>query len=269
MKELMKTLSETYLQRFSGVARLYGEAALKNFFESHMAIIGLGGVGSWTAEALCRSGVGRLTLIDMDEVCVTNTNRQLHALSDSVGKTKVAVLKDRLQKINPECEITIIEDFLTAETLEEYLSQDYTVVVDAIDSLKNKTLMANYCREKKIALVTVGGAGGKKDPTLVRCGDLSESTRDNLLKRLKKKLRTDFNFPRAGKMNISAVYSIENAMYPDEKGGVCFKKDLKDKTQAKLDCATGMGTASFATGAFGFTAAKAALDLSLLQSKGP
>ena len=263
IKILMNSMSETYRQRFSGIARLYGERALSIFANSHMAVIGVGGVGSWTAESLCRSGIGKLTLIDMDEVCVTNTNRQLHALSDSVGKTKVAVLKERLQKINPECEITIYEDFLTAETLEEYLNKNYTAVVDGIDSLKNKCLMANYCRDQKIPLVTVGGAGGKKDPTLIRCGDLSESTRDNLLKRLKKKLRVDFDFPREGAMNIKAIFSIENAMYPDEKGGVCFKKDLKDKSQAKLDCATGMGTASFATGAFGFAAAKAALDLAL------
>ncbi|MCR9204436.1 MAG: tRNA cyclic N6-threonylcarbamoyladenosine(37) synthase TcdA [Halobacteriovoraceae bacterium] len=262
----MKSMSETYLQRFSGIARLYGDAALTSFFNSHIAVVGVGGVGSWTAESLCRSGIGKLTLIDMDEVCVTNTNRQLHALSDSIGKTKVAVLKDRLQKINPECVINIYEDFLTAETIEDFLNKNYTVVIDAIDSLKNKTLMADYCRTHKIPLVTVGGAGGKKDPTLVRCGDLSESTRDNLLKRLKKKLRVDFSFPREGKMDIQAIYSIENAMYPDEKGGVCFKKDLKDKTQAKLDCATGMGTASFATGAFGFAAAKAALDVALVKS---
>lgn len=262
-KSIMEKLTESYINRFSGVGRLYGEAALQNFSASHIAVIGVGGVGSWTAEALCRSGIGELTLVDMDEVCVTNTNRQLHALNPTVGKTKVSVLKERLLDINPELKIHAIEDFLTAETKDEIFNARFDVVVDAIDSLMNKAMLAVHCREKNIPLVTVGGAGGKKDPTMIRTGDLAESTRDNLLKRLKKKLRVDFKFPRAGSMNILAVYSIENAMYPDEQGGVCFKKDLKDKTQAKLDCATGMGTASFATGTFGFAAAKLALDLIL------
>lgn len=263
----MGQFSDEYINRFSGIARLYGEAALELFHDAHICIVGLGGVGSWTAEALCRSGINKLTLIDMDEVCVTNTNRQLHALSRTVGQTKVSVLRDRLKEINPEADIIIVEDFLTAENLDELLNTSMNVVVDAIDSLRNKAAMANFCHQKKIPLIAVGGAGGKKDPTLVRTGDLSESTRDNLLKRLKKKLRVDFDFPRTGMMNISAVYSIENAMYPNEDGGVCFKKELKDKTQAKLDCATGMGTASFATGAFGFTAAKVCLDLLLKNSR--
>ena len=260
---MTKKLPSDYIQRFHGVARLYGEAALEKIAKSHILIIGVGGVGSWTAESLCRSGVGKITLIDMDEVCVTNTNRQLHALKDTIGQTKVSVLRNRLLQINPECQLDIREDFVTEENLELYLDHDYDTVIDAIDGLKNKTLIENYCKDKNISLVAVGGAGGKKDPTLVRSGDLSESIRDNLLKRLKKKLRVDFNFPRTGKMGIQAIYSIENAMYPDNKGGICYKKDLTDKGQTKLDCATGMGTASFATGTFGFVAAKVAIDLIL------
>lgn len=254
-------MNEEYKQRFSGIARLYGEASLKKFSESKMMVIGIGGVGSWSAEALVRSGINNLTLVDLDEVCVTNTNRQLHALNNTIGRTKVSVLKERLLQINPQATITAIEDFLTAKNLEELLSSDLDVVIDAIDSLKNKTLMANHCVQKKIKLVTVGGAGGKKDPTLIRQGDLSESTQDNLLKRLKKKLRTEFDFPRTGPMGISCVYSLERAVYPTETGETCFKKDLKDKSQAKLDCATGMGTATFGTGSFGFTAAHCALNL--------
>jgi tRNA A37 threonylcarbamoyladenosine dehydratase len=250
-----------YENRFSAMGRLYGIEKFSRFKDAHITIVGLGGVGSWTAESLCRSGIGKLTLIDLDEVCVSNTNRQLHALSHTIGKSKVSVLKERLQQINPEIEVNAIEDFLTQETIEDLLTPKMNVVVDAIDSLKNKAIMANFCKQREIPLVTLGGAGGKTDPTKIRIGDLSESTQDSLLKRLKKKLRRDFNFEKTGPMKIMAVYSIERAVFPDESGSICFKKDLTDKTQAKLDCATGMGTASFTTGSFGFAAAKAAIDI--------
>ena len=253
--------SEEYQNRFGAMARLYGNEKFKRFKDAHIAIVGLGGVGSWTAEALCRSGIGKLTLIDLDEVCVSNTNRQLHALSHTVGQSKVAVLKERLQQINPSVVINSVEDFLTEETVASLLKSDMSVIVDAIDSLKNKAIMADYCKKSKLPLVTVGGAGGKLDPTLIRVRDLSQSTQDSLLKRLKKKLRRDFDFEKTGSMKITAVYSEERAVFPNEDGEICFKKELNDKTQAKLDCATGMGTASFATGAFGFAAAKAAIDL--------
>jgi len=250
-----------YENRFSAMARLYGLEKFGRFKGSHITIVGLGGVGSWTAESLCRSGIGELTLIDLDGVCVSNTNRQLHALSHTIGLSKVAVLKERLQQINPEIQVHAVEDFLTIETVDELLTSEMTVVIDAIDSLKNKAVIADFCRKKKIPLVTLGGAGGKIDPTQIRIADLSDSTQDSLLKRLKKKLRRDFAFEKTGPMKITAVFSIERAVFPNEEGAVCFKKDLKNKTQAKLDCATGMGTASFTTGSFGFAAAKAAIDL--------
>ncbi len=254
-------METNYYQRFSGIERLYGKETFKKISECKMIVIGIGGVGSWCAEALIRSGVQNLTLVDLDEICVTNTNRQLHALSHTVGQSKVGVIKERLLAINPDASIDAVEDFLTESNLEEILSGDFDVVIDAIDSLKNKALMANYCYQKKLKLVTVGGAGGKKNPSLIRSGDLSESTQDNLLKRLKKKLRVDFGLPRTGNMNIACIYSTERALYPNEKGEVCFKKDLKDKDNTKLDCATGMGTATFATGSFGFAAAYKALEL--------
>lgn len=258
------TLSADYLNRFSGIARLYGQNSLMSFSQARIAVIGIGGVGSWSAEALARSGVQNIDLIDLDEVCVTNTNRQLHALNSSVGELKVEVIKKRLQDINPEGDFNAVADFLTEKNLEDLMAPKYDVVIDAIDSLKNKTLLTVHCRKHGIPLVTIGGAGGKKDPTLIRTGDLSTSTQDNLLKRLKKKLRVDHDFPRQGDMGIECVYSLERAVYPTDEGGTCFKKDLKDKNQAKLDCATGMGTATFGTGSFGFAAAKVALDL-LLQ----
>jgi tRNA A37 threonylcarbamoyladenosine dehydratase len=256
-------LTSDYLNRFSGIARLYGQSSLKILSQARVAVIGIGGVGSWTAEALGRTGVQNISLIDLDEVCVTNSNRQLHALNSSIGRLKVEVVQKRLQDINPEGDFKAVADFLTENTIEELIGNQFDVIIDAIDSLKNKTLLAVYCRDQHIPLVTVGGAGGKKDPTLIRTGDLSDSTQDNLLKRLKKKLRVSHDFPRQGPMGLQSVYSIERAVYPTDEGGTCFKKDLKDKSQAKLDCATGMGTASFGTGSFGFAAAKVAIDLLL------
>ena len=258
---IIMNLSNDYQNRFSGVGRLYGTNALESFSRARIAIIGIGGVGSWCAEALARAGVGHISLIDLDDICVTNTNRQMHTLSTTVGQLKVDVVAKRLQEINPEGEFSAVADFLTAESIDKILEPGFDVIIDAIDSLKNKTLLAVTCDEKKIPLITIGGAGGKKDPTLIRKGDLSESTQDNLLKRLKKKLRVDHGFARTGPMNITCVYSIERAVYPTGEGKTCFKKDLKDKTQAKLDCATGMGTVTFGTGSFGFTAAHCALEL--------
>ena len=255
------TISGDYQQRFSGIGRLYGTKALERFHGARVALIGIGGVGSWCAEALARAGVGHITLIDLDDICVTNTNRQLHTLASTVGQLKVEVVAKRLKEINPEGSFEAVADFLTSDSIEKLLAPRFDLIIDAIDSLKNKTLLAVTCQQKKIPLITVGGAGGKKDPTLIRKGDLSESTQDNLLKRLKKKLRVDHGFARSGPMNITCVYSIERAVYPTEEGTTCFKKDLKDKTQAKLDCATGMGTATFGTGSFGFTAAHCALEL--------
>lgn len=264
---LTDELGEDYLNRFSGIARLYGQSALKSFAKAKVAIIGIGGVGSWTAEALARSGVQNIDLIDLDEVCVTNTNRQLHALNSSVGQLKVDVIKDRLKDINPGGSFDGIADFLTENTIEKLMAPKYDVIIDAIDSLKNKTLLTVYCQREGTPLITIGGAGGKKDPTLIRTGDLATSTQDNLLKRLKKKLRVDHDFPREGDMGVQCVYSLERAVYPTDEGGTCFKKDLKDKNQAKLDCATGMGTATFGTGAFGFAAAKVALDLIIQRTQ--
>lgn len=257
----MENLSPEYINRFGGVARLYGQRLFQSLSTTHVTVVGIGGVGSWCAEALIRTGIGEITLIDMDEICVTNTNRQLHTLHDSVGKSKVETMKERLLKINPEAKIHAIVDFVTEETLEKLITSDMHIVVDAIDSLKNKALMANFCREKDLKLITIGGAGGKSDPTQLRIGDLADSAQDNLLRRLKKKLRRDFNFPSKGAMGIRAVYSFERAVYPGVDGEICYKDELKDKSMAALDCATGMGTVSFATGAFGFAAAKEVMEL--------
>jgi len=253
-------MTSVYHQQFSGIGRLLGQNTYNKLKSAHITVIGIGGVGSWCAESLVRSGVGELTLIDLDDICVTNTNRQLHTLSTTVGQIKAKVLSERLKLINTGLKVNVCVDFVTSETISELIPKS-GVIIDAIDSLGNKALIANFCREHELSLVTCGGAAGKQDPTQIYSGDLQESTQDNLLKRLKKKLRNDFDFPRVGAMNIVAVYSRERAKYPSPDGELCFKKDLTDKSMAKLDCAEGMGSSSFVTGTFGFVAAYEAIKL--------
>lgn len=249
-----------YANQFSGISRLLGKNVFDKIKTAHVTIIGIGGVGSWSAESLVRSGVTSITLVDLDDICITNTNRQLHALVETVGQMKVHVLKERLLKINPDATIQAIEDFATRESIDTIIPSK-GVVIDAIDSLSNKAFIAAFCRKKSLPLVTCGAAAGKQNPTLIRSDDLEKSAQDNLLKRLKKKLRSDHDFPRTGDMNIRAIFSLERAKYPTADGGLCYKKDLKDKSMAKMDCDTGMGSSSFVTGTFGFTAAYEAIKL--------
>ena len=158
-------ISDAWRQRFGGTARLYGEKALQLFADAHICVVGIGGVGSWAAEALARTGIGAITLIDMDDVCVTNTNRQIHALRDNVGLAKAEVMAERIRQINPECRVTVVDDFVTPDNVAQYMSAGYSYVIDAIDSVRPKAALIAYCRRNKIPLVTTGGAGGQIDPT--------------------------------------------------------------------------------------------------------
>lgn len=143
--------------RFGGIARLYGQKALDNFQQSHVCVIGVGGVGSWAVESLARSGIGRITMIDPDEVSESNINRQLVALENTIGQGKAEVLKERIQQINPDCQVTIIEDLLKPENVRDYISTDYDYVVDAIDSARSKAALIRFCKRNKIRIVCVGG----------------------------------------------------------------------------------------------------------------
>ena len=242
-------------QRFGGIARLYGEKALQRFQQSHICVIGIGGVGSWAAEALARSGIGQLTLIDMDDICVTNTNRQIHALQGNVGKLKTEVMAERLQLINPDCRIHIIDDFITEENLKEYVDARFDFVVDAIDSLRAKVALLAYCKRQKIPLITTGGAGGQMDPTQIAITDLAKTTQDPLAAKVRADLRRKFGFPRdpKKKFGIPCVYSTEQLTYPDGAGGTCSAKAASDGNM-KMDCASGFGATTVVTATFGFTA---------------
>ncbi len=239
--------------RFAGIARLYGIAALQCHARAHVAIIGVGGVGSWAAEALIRSGVAALTLIDADDVCLSNTNRQSHALAGNFGRPKVDVLAERLAAINPEAKIAACAQFLTPSGLDRL--RGYDVVLDCCDAFRVKVEMIAYCRRNKIRVVVVGSAGGRVDPTQVRVRDLAKTEHDALLSLVRKKLREEFKFPRGEKryFGVPAVYSLENVRYPTVDGGVCANKP-NTLESGRLDCGGGLGAAMHVTGAFAFAA---------------
>ena len=246
---------DDYNERFGGIARLYGTTGLAKLRSAHVAVIGVGGVGSWTAEALARSGVGNLTLVDLDEVCVTNTNRQIHALEGAIGKAKVDELSVRISKINPDCKVITRQKFFTEETAESILKDGFNYLVDAIDGLSNKCLLLNECRKRKIPVITCGAAGGRRDGTAVRITDLTRAKYDKLLFKVRKQLRQKHGFPRGTKKwDLACVFSQEPVMYPQADGTVCEVKSIEDGSM-KLDCEGGLGATTQVTGAFGFAAA--------------
>ena len=256
--------NDTYLDRFSGIGRLYGKAALERLRETHLAVIGIGGVGSWTAEALARSGVGELTLVDLDSICLTNANRQIHALDGQIGREKIAAMADRLKLINPEIKIHEVLEFFSRDTADQLLEAGFDAVVDAIDSVQSKCLLIASCRDRGVPLVVSGGAGGKSDPTAVSRNDLAFATNDRLLKLVRKRLRRDYGFPpepTGEPFGIASVFSTENARYPWSDGSVCEVPEPGSALQ--LDCESGFGTAAQVTGTFGFAAAAEAIRLVL------
>ncbi len=246
---------DNFETRFGGIARLYGKSGLEKLRAAHVCIVGIGGVGTWAAEALARSGIGALTLVDLDEVCVTNINRQLHALTETVGRAKVEVMAERIRAINSDCCVTAKQKFFNAQTVEELLAPKYDFILDAMDDVINKILLLVRCRELKLPVITSGGAGGRRELTSVRVGDLSQASHDKLLAEVRRKLRQEHGFP-AGQsaMNVPCVYSVERTIYPQADGSVCeMRSAAEDGT--KLNCNGGLGSAAFVTGAFGFAAA--------------
>jgi len=253
-------LSEAYLQRFGGVARLYGRRALEQLAAAHFCVIGIGGVGSWVAEALVRTGLGEITLVDMDEICITNSNRQIHALQSSIGQSKIEVMAARLLQINPELIVHKVDDFADIDNLETIISPDHNMVIDAIDSAKVKSALIAYCRRRKMQIITIGSAGGKVDPRRIVSGDLSKTIKDPLLSRVRKQLRQQYGFPRGPKkvFSVEAVYSPEQMLYPDGQGGVCSNKP-DGEAAVNLDCSGGFGSVTMVTAGFAMTASTRAI----------
>lgn len=243
--------------RFGGIARLYGREGLARLQGKHVAIVGIGGVGSWATEALARTGIGRITLIDLDEVCQTNTNRQLPAMEGQIGRPKVEVMAERLRAINPSCQVNAVMDFISEKNLADYITDDIDAVADCIDSVKSKVALIAWCKRRKIHIVTAGGAAGQFDPLQVRVADLSKTTNDPLAAKARSMLRRNHNFPRAESkrsFGVPCVYSVEQLTYPQPDGSVCRTK-VFDGEVVKLDCEGGLGAVSMVTGTFGLNIA--------------
>ncbi|MGL1956573.1 MAG: tRNA cyclic N6-threonylcarbamoyladenosine(37) synthase TcdA [Colwellia sp.] len=266
-----------YSLRFGGIARLYGEQGATVLQNAHFCVIGIGGVGSWVAEALARNGIGNITLIDLDDICITNINRQIHALTATIGESKVEVMSNRIKQINPACRVNVIEDFITTENLTELINNQFDYVIDAIDSVDIKTRLIAYCKRNKISIITIGGAGGQVDPCQITITDLSKTYQDPLLAKVKNQLRREFNFPRADllkkskrKFSIDAVFSTEQLRYPDNKGNVCLAKpNVSDGSGSamRLDCSGGFGATTHVTATFAFFAVGRAIDKLLKKSQ--
>lgn len=242
-------------RRFAGVRRLYGAPAFERFQAAHVCVVGIGGVGSWVAEALARSGIGQLTLIDLDMVAESNVNRQIHALGEAFGKAKTTAMAERILAINPACRLTEIEDFVTPDNLGQMLDHGFDYVVDAIDQVRTKAAMIAWCKARNIPLITAGGAGGQIDPTRIEIVDLAQTVQDPLLSKVRSLLRKEYGFTRETKkkFGVPAVFSSEPLRYPDS-GASC------DESPALtgLNCA-GYGSSVCVTAPFGLCAASEVL----------
>ena len=246
--------------RFGGIARLYGRDGLKHLLASHVCVVGIGGVGSWAAEALARSAVGSITLIDLDEICQTNLNRQIHALEGTIGQAKVDVMRERIRMIHPDCRVDARQTYFTAATAESILATRYDYVIDAIDNAEHKCRLILDCRERQIPIICAGAAGGRRDPNRIQIADLARVIQDSLLARVRRILRQDYGFPRdlRRKFQVDCVFSPEPSVYPQADGSVRARRD--PKAVLRLDCESGFGTAAFVTGGFGFAAAARVIE---------
>ena len=254
-------LSEPYLARFSGLGRIYGMSALPHLQQAHFCIVGVGGVGSWSAEAAARSGIGHITLIDHDDIESSNTNRQIHTLQSTLGQSKVEALAERLRQINPECECHAIDDLVTRGNLQSFNFKQYDYVIDAIDHVQFKMSLIHYLRRNKIRFVSTGGAGGLTDPTCIEVNDLTRSYNDPLLAKVRSNLRYQLDYSRNPKRRygIDCVFSTQQPLYPAADGSVSFAKP-GTSNQTTLDCATGLGSFVAVTACFGMTAVSHAIN---------
>lgn len=281
-------------RRFGGVARLYGAQGLAQLQAKHVVVIGIGGVGSWAAEALARNAVGRITLIDLDNIAESNVNRQIHALEGAFGKAKVTAMRERILAINPLCQVHEIEDFISPENIAKLLNFKCDCVLDCVDDAKAKIALAAFCKSTKTPLIMSGSAGGRLDATRIKTADLSAVQGDKLLAKVRNQLRRDYQFPKAtntkksAKFGVACVYSDEQVRPPNNMCEIEINADnshniiddaLEANTRAPagdaknsranassnsnaitgLNCA-GYGSSVCVTATFGFVAAGLALQ---------
>ena len=243
-------------RRFGGVARLYGEAALQRFMQARVCVIGIGGVGSWAVEALARSGIGHLTLVDLDHVAESNINRQLHATDHTLGQAKITAMAERIKSYNPLCTVTEIDDFAEQDNLDAILGAGFDFVIDAIDGVRAKVAITVWCKQHGMPLVVAGAAGGQSDPTRIIVSDLSRTEQDPLLAKMRKRLRKEHRFPRdpRRKFLIEAVYSNEPLLFPE--AAVCAAGEGEEASAGLtgLNCA-GFGSSICVTASFGMALA--------------
>jgi tRNA A37 threonylcarbamoyladenosine dehydratase len=248
------TSAPDHSRRFGGIERLYGVGTLQRAAAAHVVVVGIGGVGSWAAEALARSGVGRLTLIDLDHVAESNINRQIHALESTFGAAKVTAMKERIAAINPACVVDAVEEFIDEANVSS-LIPTCDAVVDAVDQVRAKAALIAHCRHAGICIVTTGGAGGRTDPTQIKVMDLARTTQDALASKVRARLRKEYGFTRdpKKKFGVECVFSPEHIRRPVSSDS-CSVEDEGFDAAAGLACA-GYGSAVTVTASFGFFAA--------------
>jgi len=250
---------------FGALARVYGQQSYRFLPQLRFCVVGIGGVGTWVVESLARTGVGHITMIDHDDIAISNVNRQLHALQTTLGQSKVVTMKARVEQINPACEVHAEDDFLAEKNLEYYLNRNFDVVIDAIDNIRFKAAMIAFCKRRKIRIITTGGAGGRTDPLAVGVADLSRTWNDALAAKVRSRLRSDYGFTANPKrrFGIECVYSSEQPVYPGAGGEVSHARP--GVPGATLDCDQGYGSVSFVTGTFGLVATSRAVNRALAQ----
>lgn len=249
------------LPQFLGTQRLYSKMGLRALTEATVTIVGIGGVGSWVAEALARTGVGRLVLVDLDDICVSNINRQVQANLDTVGRLKIEEMATRIKTINSSCDVKLVVDFVSKENIAEILATKTDFVVDAFDNARVKAALIYYCKRNKIKVITTGGAGGQLDPLKITVGDLSRSWQDPLSAKVRNELRRNFGYSKNPKrrFGIECVYSTEQLLYPKQDGSVGFDKNSGEKG-ARLDCAEGIGAGVVVTSTFAMVTASRVIN---------
>lgn len=252
---------QNFERRFGGVARLYGEKALERFTQSHIVVIGIGGVGSWVAEALARNAIGEITLIDMDVVAESNINRQLPAMSNTIGKNKIDVMAERIGQINAECKVNLIDNFIDADNIADLISESCDYVIDCIDNSRVKAALISWCKRNKVKVITLGGAGGQIDPTLIKLTDLSRTEHDPLLSKTRKLLRQNHGFTSNVKrrFGVPCVFSSEHLKLPTNENSDAMG-------QGSLTCSSGIGSSVMVTASFGFFACSYVLNALSLKA---
>lgn len=259
-------MSTTTPDAFAGIDRLYGQGAYGVFQAAHVAVVGIGGVGSWVVESLARSGIGHLTLADLDDICVSNTNRQVHTTCDTVGQSKIEAMARRAQAIHPELEVSLIHGFVTEHTVAQQIMETLDYVIDCGDNQMAKSALIAHCRRLRIPVLTVGAAGGRIDPSKIKVRDLAKTDGDALLASVRQTLRNRHGFSRTSgkRFSVPAVFSDEQTRYLQANGQV---GQQKPGSANRLDCAGSLGAVTHVTATFGLYAAARVLDDLLTQQR--